>query len=99
MKFLLASIVTVIVVISGVIYWQKPPDGPVFISLPGLVESVQDVKVTDGTLSYSWNERMLYFKDTLGNSLSLTVHPLHRMPHKGNYCRISYKEKWRFSFR
>ncbi len=83
----------------AVTYWQKPPDGPVFISLPGLVESVEDVKVTDGSLLYGWNERRLNFKDTSGNSLSLVVNPLHRMPPKGDYCKVSYKEKWKFDFK
>lgn len=99
MKKILWLMTVLALVPPATVYLQKPPDGPVFISMPGSVESVEDVKVTDGSLLYSWNERRFNFKDIHGNSLRLVIHPLHYIPPERTSCRVVYKEKWKFDFK
>jgi len=93
-----AIAITLAIFVPVATYWQRPYDGPVFISRTGSVESVQDVKVTDGSLLYSWHEHVLTFKEDGGGKLHLNVNPRHRHPLVGERCRVNYREKWTYDF-
>lgn len=95
-KLGLAVVFTLI--ISGIIYWQKPPDSPVFVSAPG--------KVTVGYVRFSDNIKgQLEFLDELNNSFAFRIDDVIGKNSKPvpyfceNRCRISFKLKSRFTLK
>ena len=98
-KLWLLAVFVSLATVPVTIYFEKPPDGPVITTSWGYVLSRETVKVTDGSLGYSWNKHILLFKeDGAVDMESINVNQLHRLPSSTEHCRLSYREKWTYDF-